>query len=114
MSNLQIFATAAAAVALISLFGYLIGRSARGNTIPGPQLAADEDGRYEVIGKQVTCSHCGHDRFKMRETLLNTWFLSLVSFEWLDPTASALICRNCGKLTWFSQKATEKRRGDGV
>ena len=114
MTNLQIFALAAAAVAVLSLFGYLIGRSARGNTIPGPQLAGDEDGRYEVIGKQVTCSQCGHDRFKMRETLLNSWFLSLISLEWLDPSASALICQNCGKLTWFSQKTTDKHRGDGV
>ncbi len=114
MSTLQIFAFAAAAVVVISLFAHLIGRSAYGNTIPGPPLTGDEDGRYEVIGKRVTCSHCGHDQFKMRETLLNTWFLSLVSFEWLDPSASALICQNCGKLTWFSQKTTDKHRGDGV
>ncbi len=114
MTNLQIFAFAVAAVAVISLFAYLIGRSARGNTIPGPRLAGDDDGRYEVIGKRVTCSQCGHDRFKMRETLLNTWFLSLVSFEWLDPTASALICQNCGKLTWFSQKTTDNHPGNRV
>jgi len=114
MSNLQPFLIAIIVFLLALLIGGLIFRAARGSTIPGPKLSGTRDGKYTVVGSIVTCSQCGHDRFKLRETLLNTWFLSLIHLDWLDPAASALICENCGKLNWFSQATTTEHRGDGA
>ncbi|NQV85639.1 MAG: DNA-binding protein [Woeseiaceae bacterium] len=62
-----------------------------------------EDGRFEVIGKKVSCSHCGGARFAAKEILLNTWLLSLLRIDWLDSSATVLSCEKCGQLTWFTQ-----------
>lgn len=90
---------------LILFVGLLILRAAAGTSIPGPSLTFDEVGHYKVLGKRVVCPHCSRDIFKAREILLNTWLLSLLSLEWLDPGSTVLICQECGRLTWFSQKS---------
>lgn len=69
-----------------------------------PRLLQTEDGGFTVVGKQVTCDHCGGARFKAREILLNTWVLSLLRIDWLDSSATVLSCTSCGRITWFSQE----------
>ena len=68
-----------------------------------PPLVPSDDGNYEVVGKRVSCSHCGGTNFTAQETLLNTWLLSLLRIDWLDSSATVLSCENCGHLTWFAQ-----------
>ena len=69
-----------------------------------PPLIPSADGRYEVVGKRVTCFHCGGSTFKAQEILLNTWLLSLLRIDWLDTSATVLSCETCGRLTWFEQE----------
>ena len=66
-------------------------------------LIPTEDGNFEVVGKRVSCSHCRGTRFVAKDFLLNTWLLSLLRIDWLDSSATALICQKCGQLTWFAQ-----------
>ena len=69
-----------------------------------PPLIPSKDGHFEVVGKRVTCFHCGSASFKVHEILLNTWLLSLLRIDWLDSSATVLTCNKCGRLTWFSQE----------
>lgn len=68
-----------------------------------PPLIPSADGYFEVVGKRVTCAHCGNSRFKAQQFLLNTWLLSLLRIDWLDSSATVLSCDKCGRLTWFAQ-----------
>jgi predicted nucleic-acid-binding Zn-ribbon protein len=65
-------------------------------------LIPTEDGHFEVIGKRVSCSHCGGKSFTAKEILLNTWLMSLLRIDWLDSSANVLSCDKCGQLTWFA------------
>ena len=56
-------------------------------------------------------AHCRGDAFSERQSQLNTWFLSFLSMEWMNREATALICRKCGQVIWFSQKPVKARRG---
>jgi hypothetical protein len=107
MSTPLIIATFIGVFLLIILIGYAVARSATGNSIPGPSLTADDEDHFEVLGRRVVCSHCGKKKFKAREILLNTWLLSLLRLDWLDPGSTVLTCQQCGKLTWFSQTKSE-------
>jgi hypothetical protein len=69
-----------------------------------PRLLQTADGGFTVVGKQVTCEHCGGSKFNAREILLNTWVLSLLRIDWLDSSATVLSCATCGRITWFSQE----------
>jgi hypothetical protein len=69
-----------------------------------PRLLQTADGGFTVVGKQVTCDHCGGAKFNAREILLNTWVLSLLRIDWLDSSATVLSCSTCGRITWFSQE----------
>ena len=69
-----------------------------------PPLVPTADGNFEVVGKRVTCFHCGGTGFKAQEILLNTWLLSLMRIDWLDSSATVLTCDKCGRLTWFAQE----------
>jgi predicted nucleic-acid-binding Zn-ribbon protein len=66
-------------------------------------LIPTEGGNFEVVGKRVSCSHCGGTSFTAKEILLNTWLLSLLRIDWLDSSANVLSCDKCGQLTWFAQ-----------
>jgi len=89
---------------LIIVLGVFIFRAAVRRPSQNPPLIPSDDGHYEVVGKQVTCSHCGNTRFKPQEILLNTWLLSLLRIDWLDSSATVLSCDKCGRLTWFAQE----------
>lgn len=69
----------------------------------GSPIVPAEDGHFDVVGKRVSCSHCGGTRFVAKDILLNTWFLSLLRIDWLDSSATVLACEKCGQLTWFAQ-----------
>ena len=89
---------------LFLVLGIVIFRAVFRRTAQSPPLVPSDDGHYEVVGKRVTCSHCGNTRFKPQEILLNTWLLSLLRIDWLDSSATVLSCDRCGRLNWFAQE----------
>lgn len=98
---------AALLLALVIGMGIIIFRAiypARKRAAP---LVASASGHYIVAGKTVVCSHCDGTRFAANEILLNTWLLSLLHMDWLDPNATVLTCETCGQLTWFSQESAD-------
>ncbi|RMF40578.1 MAG: DNA-binding protein [Anaerolineae bacterium] len=60
--------------------------------------------RYALKDKPVTCSHCGGQTFFAREAQLNTAWRSFLDVDWLDESASVLVCSECGHLEWFLSK----------
>ena len=82
----------------IVIFRAILRRPAR-----SAPLVPTEDGHFEVVGKRVSCSHCGGSSFTAKEILLNTWLLSLLRIDWLDSSANVLSCDKCGQLIWFAQ-----------
>jgi uncharacterized protein len=61
---------------------------------------------FRAGGKKVVCAHCGSTRFQERQAQLNTWIATLFNFDWLNRSATALICSRCGHIMWFAQKPT--------
>lgn len=59
---------------------------------------------YQVAGRPVRCPHCGHQKFVSGRTLLNTTGKTLLDLAWADPSATTLICAECGRIEWFAQK----------
>lgn len=57
--------------------------------------------RTYVSGKQVNCPFCGHDYFFRRDIKLNTTGMSFFGFDWLNQSAKALVCAECGRIEWF-------------
>ncbi|MDP0497567.1 MAG: hypothetical protein Q7Q73_15300 [Verrucomicrobiota bacterium JB024] len=57
-------------------------------------------------GYKVTCTCCGGDRFKSRSAQLNTQEMTLMGLDWLNASATALVCERCGKIEWFADKPT--------
>ncbi len=56
---------------------------------------------FRSDNKIVTCAHCNGLRFLKRRVSLNTAGSSLISAEWLDKEACALICARCTRIQWF-------------
>ena len=108
MSDITIIALILGVFVLILIIGFVIFRAATTPHVVIPSLTTDGEGHYDVLGKRVDCAHCGKDAFSAREILLNTWLLSLLSLEWLDAGSTVLICRACGRLTWFSQAEADE------
>jgi len=68
---------------------------------------ANEPTAYAVAGKPVRCPHCGGSRFTASSALLNTRGLTAFGADWADPSASILICAECGRIEWYAQEPTE-------
>ena len=64
----------------------------------------EEAKEYEVVGNRLTCPICGHDRFTLRRSLLNTRWRTLLDFDWADRRAMNFICERCGHILWFVPK----------
>ena len=96
-------------LALAIAMGLVIVRAIFPAQISNVPLVVSESGHYEVAGKIVQCSHCSGTQFAANEILLNTWLLSLLRIDWLDSSATALTCEQCGKLTWFSQESADDK-----
>ena len=88
---------------LFLVLAIIIFRAVLRRPSKSPPLIPTEGGHYEVGGKRVRCSHCDSSNFVAKEILLNTWLLSLLRIDWLDSSATVLVCDNCGQLIWFAQ-----------
>jgi DNA-directed RNA polymerase subunit RPC12/RpoP len=65
-------------------------------------------GEYQVAGRPVQCSHCGHQKFVSGRALLNTAGRTFMNLDWTDPSATTLICAECGRIEWFAQEPDRK------
>jgi len=61
---------------------------------------------FHVAGEAISCTHCGNNHFRDRRSQLNTWIASAMDFDFLNRSATTLICTKCGKIQWFNQKVT--------
>jgi hypothetical protein len=59
---------------------------------------------YSVAGRPVRCPHCGQGRFVPASALLNTRGLTAFNVDWLDPSATILMCAECGRIEWFANE----------
>jgi len=62
-------------------------------------------GEYLVAGRPVRCPHCRHDKFVSGHALLNSRGRTAFNVDWMDPSATTLICAECGRIEWFAQEA---------
>ena len=68
----------------------------------------DKDGRaYMSNDVKVTCVHCQHTKFGRSKALLNTRGMSFMDLDWLNESATTLICKRCGYIHWFANDVTE-------
>ena len=56
---------------------------------------------YSVAGRPVRCPHCGEGKFAPGSALLNTRARSAFNVDWADPSATILICAECGRIEWY-------------
>ena len=59
---------------------------------------------YAMAGRPIRCPHCGEGLFAPASALLNTRLRSAFNVDWADPTATILICAECGRIEWFAQE----------
>lgn len=64
---------------------------------------------YKAGGIQVTCLHCKHDKFHKGEGMLNTRVLTFFDLDWLDESATILVCANCGFIHWFGKEVEDSK-----
>jgi DNA-directed RNA polymerase subunit RPC12/RpoP len=55
----------------------------------------------EIAGRQLTCPHCGGDRFFCSEAQLNTAGMTFLGLDWANRSATIYECARCGRLEWF-------------
>jgi hypothetical protein len=61
---------------------------------------------YAVAGKPVRCPHCGGSEFAISDAMLNSRIRTGFGADWADPSASILICAECGRIEWYAQEPT--------
>ena len=65
---------------------------------------ANDPIEYSIAGRPVRCPHCGHTKFGSGHALLNTRIRSAFNVDWADPSATILVCAECGRIEWFAQE----------
>ena len=60
-----------------------------------------EAGPVTVLGNQMRCEICGHDRFFQREGKINTTGMTFFDLDWLNQSANCVVCAQCGYVHWF-------------
>ena len=64
---------------------------------------ADQPRNYSIAGRPVTCPHCECNTFIPGRALLNTPVRSFFNIDFADPSATILVCAECGRIEWFAQ-----------
>ncbi|RPI27542.1 MAG: DNA-binding protein [Acidobacteria bacterium] len=54
--------------------------------------------------RALRCPHCGNTTFETQSVLLNTRGLTFFNLDWLNRSATAYCCRNCGLIQWFLEE----------
>lgn len=63
--------------------------------------------RYKVNDIEISCVQCNHNKFELGKALLNTRGLTFLDVEWLNNSATTLICKRCSFVHWFAREAKE-------
>lgn len=64
-------------------------------------MASKDPETFEVKGKPFRCQVCNHDLFTKRSAQLNTAALSFLDLDWMNQSATCLVCAECGYVHWF-------------
>ncbi|MCL4549090.1 MAG: DNA-binding protein [Bacteroidetes bacterium] len=59
---------------------------------------------YKILDKKIICTHCGSDKFQIRDVPLNTPGMTFFGLDWANRDASALICTTCTGIEWYFEK----------
>jgi hypothetical protein len=54
-----------------------------------------------IDGKPFNCLVCHNDGFWRRDAQLHTAVASFFGVSWAEPSATCLVCANCGYIHWF-------------
>ena len=60
--------------------------------------------QFVAAERPVRCPQCGGDRFDTREALLNSTALTAIGLDWLDRSATAMICTQCTHISFFAKR----------
>lgn len=71
----------------------------------GVKAAAEPYGPdlYEAGGIKITCPHCQNDTFEKGDAQLNTAVATFFNLDWLNKSATVLVCYHCGMIRWFGK-----------
>jgi len=61
-------------------------------------------GEYALAGKPIHCPHCGGSTFQAGEAQLNTAAATFFRLDWLDDSATVLVCIHCSQIQWFGKR----------
>ncbi len=61
-------------------------------------------GQYAIADKPISCPHCGGVTFQAGEAQLNTALRTLFKLDWLDESATILVCTQCSQIQWFGKR----------
>jgi predicted nucleic-acid-binding Zn-ribbon protein len=56
---------------------------------------------------EILCNHCKYDRFHKGSALLNTRGLTFFDLDWLNESATTLVCHRCGFIHWFGREVKQ-------
>jgi predicted nucleic-acid-binding Zn-ribbon protein len=68
--------------------------------VKGFRSGSDPTG-FEIAGRPVRCPHCGNSHFIAGHAMLNTATRTFFKVDWADPSATTLVCDECGRIEWF-------------
>ncbi|RKY21464.1 MAG: hypothetical protein DRQ55_04275 [Planctomycetota bacterium] len=57
--------------------------------------------QVRVVGVDLHCEICKHERFFSRDAQLNTAVMSFFDMDWANKTATCFVCERCGYVHWF-------------
>ncbi len=63
-----------------------------------------EGTEVRVLGKKLICPICGGDQFHEREALLNTRGMTFFKLDFMNKSATTVICAACGHILWFLEE----------
>jgi hypothetical protein len=67
---------------------------------------------YSIAGRPVRCPHCGEGKFAPGRALLNTSGRTFFNLDWADPSATILVCAECGRIEWYAYEPQATGDGD--
>lgn len=59
---------------------------------------------HTILGKQLRCLVCDHDRFTHRVVVMPSPRFAFFDLEWFSPRADVQVCARCGHVHWFKRK----------
>ena len=58
--------------------------------------------RFSINGRPVKYPHCGGEDFAAGKAQLNTAGMEFLNLAWANPSATTMLCGECGNIQWFA------------